>query len=231
MLLRKEKIYLMKDILIFGNSVFSKKLAYHIISAGKNNFVGFVVNKEYYNEAIFCDKKVYILEEIEHYFDMSNTGILPSIGYSNMNQHRKALFDYCHKNKYKIFSYIDDKIVNHAESIGEGNIIMDNVRLDHDCKIGDGNIIWPDTVISHDVNIGNYNCIAERATFGGVSSLGNYNFVGMASIISNNIQIGDMNLIGAGVLVRHSLSTHMVVSPAEERTIKANEKMLSWMLN
>ncbi len=220
----------MKDILVFGITVFSKKMFYHLLDSTDWRVAGFIVNKQYYDKSEFCGKKVFILETIKDNFDMSCTAILPSLGYSKMNQNRKGLFDYCHSNGYEIASYIDETIVNHAVSIGEGNIIMDHVRLDHDCQIGSGNIIWPDAVISHDVKIGDFNCIAERATFGGASVLGNYNFIGMAGIISNQIQIGDMNLIGAGAYVRQSLSKHMVVSPAEQRVVRANEKTLSWML-
>ncbi len=220
----------MKDILIFGTSVFSKKMAYHLADAGQANCVGFVVNEKYYGKPAFCGRNVYVLEKVESDFDMARTAILPALGYTRMNQGRKELFGYCHEKGYEIASYIDKEVVNHAKSIGEGNIILDHVRLDHDCEIGSGNIIWPDAVVSHDVKIGDFNCIAERATFGGVSSLGDFNFVGMAAIVSNQVQIGDKNLIGAGALVRQPLSTHMVVSPAESRVVQADEKMLTWML-
>ena len=220
----------MADILVFGTSVFSKKMAYHLEDVGQENCAGFVVHEKYYDKPVFCGRNVYILEQVKDYFDMAHTAILPALGYSQMNQGRKKLFDYCHENGYKIASYIAKEIVNHAKSIGEGNISLDHVRLDHDCEIGTGNIIWPDAVLSHDVKIGDFNCIAERATFGGISSLGNYNFVGMAAIISNQVQVGDKNLIGAGALVRQPLATQMVVSPAESRVVQADEKMLSWML-
>lgn len=220
----------MKNTLIFGTSVFSKNMAYHLAEVEKYNCAGFVVNRKYYNKKFFCDKKVYILEELEEHFERANIAILPTLGYSEMNRYRKELFDYCHEKKYEIASYIDETALNHAKFIGEGNIILDNVRLDYDCEIGDGNYIGHDVTVAHDVKIGNFNYISGRTGFGGSVFLGDYNFLGMSCLISNDINIGDKNLIGAGAYVRHSLCTHMVVTPAQERIIQTEDRILMWML-
>lgn len=220
----------MKNILIFGTSVFSKNMAYHLAETEKYNCVGFIVNKKYYDKKFFCNKKVYIMEELEDYFEKSKIAILPTLGYSEMNRQRKVLFDFCHEKEYEIASYIDETVLNHAKFIGEGNIIMDNVRLDYDCEIGDGNYIGHDATVAHDVKIGNFNYISGRTGFGGSVFLGDYNFLGMSSLIANDIKLGDMNLIGAGAYVRHSLCTHMVVTPAQERIVQTEDRMLMWML-
>ena len=142
----------------------------------------------------------------------------------------ELVVDFCHEKEYEIASYIDETVLNHAKFIGEGNIIMDNVRLDYDCEIGDGNYIGHDATVAHDVKIGNFNYISGRTGFGGSVFLGDYNFLGMSSLIANDIKLGDMNLIGAGAYVRHSLCTHMVVTPAQERIVQTEDRMLMWML-
>lgn len=222
---------LRKKVLIFGTTMFSKEMMNYILGDEESyEIVGFTVDKEYLKEEMFCNYRVYAFEELNTYFNMQEVGIIPSIGYSEMNDHRSEFFEKCKKNNYKIVSYIDKTVVNYAKSIGEGNIILDFVQLRHDCIIGDGNIIKGTSDIAHDAVVGNFNYFAGVDHIGGAIKIGDKNFFGISCIVKNEIEIGNKNLIGAGVYLSESLGEYTVVSPAKARIVQSSERMISMFL-
>lgn len=211
--------------------MFSKEMMNYILGDEEHyELVGFTVDRDYLKEEVFCDYKVYAFEELDTYFDMQEVGIIPSIGYSRMNEHRSEFFEKCKKHAYRIASYIDKTVVNYAKSIGEGNIILDFVQLRHDCIIGNGNIIKGTSDIAHDTIVGNFNYFAGVDHIGGAVKIGDKNFLGISCIIKNEIEIGNKNLIGAGVYLSETLEEYMVVSPAKSRIVKSSERMISMFL-
>lgn len=219
-----------KKVLIFGTTMFSKEMMHYLLNDGDWDIMGFTLDRNYQTENSFCGYSVYAFEDLENYFDMRNTQILPSIGYSQMNDHREHFFDICKQKKYQIASYIDKTVVNYSRSIGEGNIILDFVQLAHDCVIGTGNIIKGTSGFAHDSEVGDFNYFAGINHIGGAVKIGNKNFFGISCIIKSGTHIGNKNLIGAGTYVNTSLDEFTALSPAKARIVKSSERAISLFL-
>lgn len=219
-----------KKVLIFGTTMFSKEMMNYVLDDGGWDILGFTLDKKYKSEDFFCQYKVYAFEDLESHFDMNVVEIMPSIGYSEMNDHRERFFSTCKEKGYRIASYIDKTVINHAKSIGEGNIILDLVQLRHDCVIGNGNIIKGTSDFAHDSIVGDFNYFAGLDHIGGAAKIGNKNFFGISCIVKNQVEVGNKNLIGAGTYLAESLNQYMVVSPAQARIIKSSEHAMSLFL-
>ncbi|WP_285824207.1 hypothetical protein [Schaedlerella arabinosiphila] len=220
-----------KKVLIFGTTMFSKEMMHYLQKDDKWEILGFTLDRDYKKEEFFCDYKVYPFEDLEIYFNMENTEILPSIGYSGMNSHRKLFFEKCEKKGYKIASYIDRTAINYAKSIGKGNIILDFVQLGHECTLGTGNIIKGTCGFAHDSQIGDFNYFGGSDHIGGAVIVGNENFFGISCIIRSQIKIGNENLIGAGTYLSESIGKYTVVSPAKARIVKSSKRAISLFLD
>lgn len=220
----------MKKVLIFGTTMFSKEMKHYLLDDGDWEILGFTLDAAYKKEDIFCEYPVYAFEDLDKEFDMEQVEILPAIGYSQMNEHRKRFFDICDEKGYKIASFIDKTVVNLAKSIGRGNIILDFVQLRHDCVIGDGNIFKGTGDVAHDCIIGDFNYFAGLNHIGGAVEIGNSNFLGIACIVKNEVKIGNKNLIGAATYLAEDLDTYKVVSPIKNRIVKASERTIGLFL-
>lgn len=217
----------MNKVLIFGTTMFSKEMMYILQEDGGWQIEGFTLDQAYKTEEEFCGLPVFAFEMLDNIFDMSEVGILPTIGYSEMNDHRERFFKACESKGYMIHSYIDKTAIIHAKKIGSGNLIFDHVNLSYDSVVGKGNIFKGSAVIAHDSVVGDFNYFAGLNHIAGATIIGDKNFFGISSIVRSKGKIGNKNLIGAATYVNEELGKFMVVSQAKNRLVQSTQKAIS----
>ena len=187
-----------KQIVIFGDTIFSEELK-NIISleCGNDKVIAFTIDSKYKKSEEFCGLPIYPFEQLEQYIDVTNTEILLTIGYNNMNQLRKVKYEECKSRGFMVHTYISQKAIVYSDKIGEGCIIMPGVYIGPFCMLGNCNIIKACCSLPHHINIGNFNWIAGGCSYGGDVLQGNNCFVGIGSTIRNGISIADKTFVGA----------------------------------
>lgn len=220
----------MKKIIIFGTSAFSKLMKWYIENDSDNKICGFTLHSEYIQEDTFCQLPVYSFEDLEHLFPEKDFEILITIGYKQMNSIREAVFYECKKRGYKVAEFIHSSVTRYSDMIGEGNIILENVRIQPFSKVGNGNIIQHFTIISHEAVVGDFNYFAGNVHVAGLSKVGDRCFVGINGIIQNGVKLASYNLVGAGVCVGRDTEEYMVTAPMKTRCFKSSIRAMDLFL-
>ncbi len=220
----------MKKIVIYGTTVFSRELRYYIESDYQGEVVAFVLDREYIDVNEFDDLPIIPYEDLLTYYKKDEIEILISLGYSKMNDNRKAVFEKCKNDGWEIGSFIHSSALNLADYIGMGNIVMDKAEIRLHAKIGDGNILLPHVCVDHDNCVGNFNYFAGGCHVCGLTTIGNNNFLGANSILENGLTIQDYNLIGAGTCLSKDLGNENVVTSSAVKVRSLNKQAMDLLL-
>jgi len=199
-----------KKVIIFGTGTFGKRVKRHIDFEKTYEVAAFTVDAEYITENELMEIPVVPFEEIEENYSAEDYSILICVGYIDMNDGYKEVFDKVLKKGYSIESFISKYARVYSKIDGIGNIILPNAVVDFDVCMGNGNRIEINTLISHDTTIGNYNFISAQAGIAGNVVVGNNCYIGIGSIISNNISVADYTLVGAGTYINKSTQKYDV---------------------
>lgn len=206
----------MKKLLIFGNGSFARLMKWYIDNDDKREVVAFCCEEKYISDNTFCDLPIIPFEKVDNLYPKESYEILLGIGYSQMNNIRKRVFNECKAKGYKIASYFHSSTLIQTNNIGEGNIVLENTLIQPFVEVGQGNLIWYDISIAHDTVIGNFNTIAGKASLCGNVIIKDNCFIGNGSIVRDGIIINDFALVGAGTYIRKDFKEHEVISRAKD---------------
>lgn len=212
--MRTETERRMKKLVIFGINSEAKELR-HFAESDGYDVVAYTLDRQFITESEFNGRPLIAYEDLDSQYKKDEIGILIMIGYSNMNDNRKQIFERCQKDGWMLPSFVHSSVLNLSKSMGMGNIIFPSVELGQDTVLGDGNLINRHAIISHDASIGDFNYIAGSNHLCGFARIGNHNFLGTNSTIIDNCEIGNYNLLSAGVCLNVKLTDNqLVTSPA-----------------
>ncbi len=186
-----------ENILLFGTSEYSEYVYHTILKEGTINVLGFVVNRSHYKETEFNGLRVYVFEDLPDEFDMTDCGILITVGYTKMNSFREKVYYECKALNYRVASFISTRCVCDSGDMGEGCIVMPTAYVPPCTKIGKCNIINMATYISHTGIIGDFNWFAATIVMGGNIKMGSNCFIGMGCTLKNGITVGSKVFLGA----------------------------------
>lgn len=192
---------MIENIIIYGKSDFAKLMYHYLKNDSSYKVVAFCVDKEYFDENIYCNLPVIIFEDIDTTYPSLSHKVLVAVGYSNMRA-RKTMFEKIKNKKYKCINYISSKaIIDKTVSLGENNIILQNTVIEPFTQLGDNNIVWSSSNICHNVIIESHCFIAAQSLVGGFSIVKDDCFVGFNSTILQNVLLENETLVGAKALI------------------------------
>lgn len=194
----------MRNLIIFGDSLFAERISKYIIAEGKDKFVGFTQEKQFINREEINGYPVIPFENLKLVFSEDFELIL-GVGYSQMNTLREKIFHKCQSEGCKIATYISSNAMCYSDEIGDGNFICPGALIGPSCKIGNGNFIESCSVLSHDNQLGNYNFLSSNAIFGGGAKVEDRCFFGLNSTVKDNVSIASENLIGSASNITKSI--------------------------
>lgn len=217
-------------VVLFGTSSFSKLVKHYIQSDSDDTVVAFTVDREYISETEFDGIPVIPFDELESVFSKAEMKIIVTCGYKKLNQTRKDVFARCISQGYQIDGYIHSTAKIETEQIGQGNIILPNVRIAPFAKIGNGNIFFNEVIVNHETCVGDFNYFAPGFICGGLCTIGNCNFFGLGSILRDAIGVGNSNLVGASAYLPKSIGSNQLVRPAKTSIESVDERILQNLL-
>ena len=197
----------MKEVLLFGISELSERIAYYI-DCGESvkpfSVKGFVIDDDYYSADNFAGKKIYRYSEAKKKF-LQTAGVIICVGYKNMNENRKKIFCRLRDDGWDIESFISAQTVIHTDDIGTGNIFLCKSLIEFKSSLGDCNI-FDSAHLGHHSRVGNFNFFCYSAVTGGNVTVGDCCFLGMNATIRNGITLLDKTLVGAGCYLSRDTS-------------------------
>ena len=204
-----------KKTIIFGTTHFAKMLYYYISEDGQG-VSAFTVDGRYITKDLDFPCEVIPFEQLSEVYPPYECEVLPVVGYFDMNDRRKQIFQKIRQAGFKIGSYIHPTAcIAKNSKYGDGLIALEQAVIQPFVNLGDGNVLWSNANISHNSEIGNFNWFAPNASLAGDVVVGNNCFFGNNCSVKNGITVGDYTLVGAGSYVRKSTSAHQVIKASK----------------
>ena len=217
----------MKDVVIIGNTDYSKMLMDYLKDDGINT-CAFAVNEPYIKEKYIFEIPVLPIEHLLENFNPTTTTLYMGIGYTKLGTIKKNLFDVCKSYGYSFENYIHKTAcIDSGAILGEGNVIFEGVTVQKYTSIGNANLFFSNSTIMHNDNVGSYNTFGAGSVLNGFVNVGECNFIGANATLRNNISIGNLNLIGAGVYLNKRIENNTVVKLPTAIHIEGSMKFAS----
>ena len=212
-------------IIILGTSHFSEYVYKTIKIEDSADVVAFCVDRQYIDKKEFMGLHIVAFEDLDKLYDMSKYEVLITVGYSNMNDNRKFIFNKCIEKGYKIHTYKSSRAMIDSDRIGTGSIIMPRVYVSPSIEIGKCCVINVDTIIGHNSTIGDFIWFSGNVTMGGDVKVGNNCFIGMSCTLKNGINIAERTFVGANSYLADNTKrgmAYMGIPAVNNRKIKSD---------
>ena len=211
----------MKKIVVFGIGDFSDIIVDMIQNKLDLSVEGFVIDDEYYANNIWKGKPVVPLSRIKENYPKENYSIVLGMIGDRLFDLRAVKFRYLKELGYKIENIIHPSATISYETIGEGNIFLENSCVAFGSVIGDGNIFWPLSCVNHHGKIGSFNNLSPSVSLAGGVTVGDHCFLGCNSTYNNRIIVHDYTFVGAGSYISCNTEPYGVYVPP--RAIKLSK--------
>ncbi len=195
----------MKEVLLFSTNELAQRINYYIYNGDSitpMTVKGFLIDDAYYKETALDGKKIFRYSEAKEKF-AGKIPVIVCIGYSNMNENRKIIFNRLLADSWNIESYISLQATLESNDMGIGNIFFGKSSLGFKSRIGNGNI-FDNGFFNHHSVMGDFNFLCAGAIFGGNVKIGSFCFIGLNSTIKDSVTIHDKTLIGAACYLNRS---------------------------
>lgn len=216
-----------EQVVIVGNSHFSELIYEHIKQDTNWEVLAFSANRAYIQESMLSGIPVVPIEKLDERYNTDDIKLVLAVGYGNMNQTRKKLYEECSQKGFSFLNYIHSSVLcSQKIEWGSGNIVFPGVSIDSFVKIGNGNIVLPQVMVGHDVNVSNFCTLSGGTRLGGSVSVGDETFIGMAAVIKDQVTVGANVFIGATSYVHKNVKDGRCVMPPQSKYLNERESAI-----
>lgn len=210
----------MEKWLVVGNGNYARMMKRYMELSCKN-IAAYVVSSKYIESQYMDDIPVMPMEQIEKYFLPSDVRLVMGIGYRQMGNIRKQVFNQCRSLGYSFYNYIHPTaIIEKNAIVGEGNNILEGVIIEESVKIGNANLIFGGSIIAHETQVGDFNSFSVRSVIAGCTIITNNCFIGAGATIRDHITVNEYSLIGAGSYVSCDTEAYSVLAAPQSTLLK-----------
>ena len=211
----------MKPVVMIGNSSYAKMMNQYRKLTGLNPVCAYAVDEQYIKEQEIDGAQVISFEAMRKQFPCKDCDLMMGIGYRQMAQIRKRIFEQCKLWGYHFENYIHPSaIISPDACLGEGNNILEGVIIEVGCSIGNANLFFGGSMVGHDCYVGDYNTFAGRSMTAGAVTIKNNCFLGVLSAVKDHVVFQDYVLLGAAAYGFKSMEAYSVIEPAKSRILE-----------
>lgn len=215
-------------LIIYGNG----KIARIVYQYIKKRFevVSFTVQNDLLTETTMEGLPIRPFENIEHELPPAGHAMLIAVGYVQMNGIRRQKYEEAKTKGYTLANYVHPSVQRHDDvSIGEGNIILDQVSIQPGVRLGNNNFIWSNAVIAHGCAVENDCWITSGVTIAGDATIKSGCFLGINSSVNHDLKLEEKTFVGANSLVSRSTEPGSVhITGAAEKHRLDSDRFLSF---
>jgi sugar O-acyltransferase (sialic acid O-acetyltransferase NeuD family) len=193
----------MKKIVIFGASDAAELAHYYFTRDSDHSVEAFAVDAAYLpGQSRFCGLDVVPFEGIEKVFPPDQYALFIALGYSHLNEARKAKYFAAKSLGYELVSYVSSKatILNDF-AIGDNCFILEDNTVQPFVSIGNNVTLWSGNHIGHHSRIDDHCFLASHIVVSGRVHVGSSCFIGVNATLRDHVSIGEKSIIGAGALI------------------------------
>jgi sugar O-acyltransferase (sialic acid O-acetyltransferase NeuD family) len=191
-----------KPVVIFGTGDFARVACVYLRQDSPREVAAFTVTHEYLERDELLGLPVVPFEGLTETHPPDSYAMLVAIGFSKVNQARRAWYLRCKELGYELITYVSSQAsLLLPPEIGDNCFVFENNVIQPFVKIGDNVVLWSGNHIGHDSTIGSHCFIASHAVVSGNVTIGESCFVGVNATFRDGIEIAPECVIGAGALV------------------------------
>lgn len=211
----------MKNLVIIGNGSYSAMMKRYIELTDFGSVLAFAVDEKCIRESVLEGSPVIPLETLRNEFPPEKVELIMGIGYTQMGQIRKEIFETCKIWGYQFANYIHPTAILEKNVIlGEGNNILEGVILEESVRLGNANLLFGGSMIAHETTVGNYNTFSVKAVVAGAATIRDNCFLGASSAVKDHVTLKDYVLIGATAFAFKDMEEYSVVVPARSMVLE-----------
>lgn len=189
-------------LVIFGLGDSAELAHYYFSTEGRYQVVAFALDAEFIKESTFLDLPVTPFDGVCGKYPPSDHDMFIALGYSNINQLRKAKYEAARAAGYRLASYVSPRAsILNEDRIGDNCFIFEDNTIQPFVTIGNNVVLWSGNHIGHHSSIGDHCFIASHVVVSGRVTIGEACFLGVNATIRDHISIGPRCVIGAGALL------------------------------
>lgn len=211
----------MKEIVIIGNGSYARMMNQYLKMSGRDMVCAYAVDSKCIEAPEIDGIKVISFEQLKDEFPCEKYDLIMGIGYVQMAQIRKRIFEQCKSWGYHFENYIHPTaIISPDAKIGEGNNILEGVIVEAGVTIGNANLFFGGSMVGHESRVGDYNTFAGKSMVAGLVTVGNNCFLGVSSAVKDHVVLKDFVLLGAMAYGYKDMEEYSVVVPAKSEILK-----------
>lgn len=211
----------MKKIIIVGNGTYAQMMKKYIDLTSFGEVCAYAVDQDFIHEKELDKVRVISFDEMKEQFSCEDVALVMGIGYTQMSNVRKRVFEQCKAWGYNFENYIHPTaIVAPDIIIGEGNNILEGVLIEAGCSIGNANLLFGGSMLGHDSCVGNYNTFAGKSMIAGCVTVKNNVFLGVSSAVKDHVTLNNYVLLGAMAYGYKDMEEYAVAVPAKSVVLK-----------
>lgn len=211
----------MKEIVIIGNGSYARMMNRYLKLTEDVKVHAYAVDEQYIEEPEIDGIKVISFQQLRRDFPFEIYDLIMGIGYAQMSQIRKRLYEQCKLWGYHFQNYIHPSaIISPDIKMGEGNNILEGVIMEVGVSIGNTNLFFGGSIVGHESNIGNYNTFSINAKIAGQVTICDNCFLGIASVVRDSVELSNFTLIGAGAYCSKNMEEYSVLVPPKSKILE-----------
>lgn len=208
-----------EGLVIIGNSSYAHMMKRYLESSGFT-VMAYAIEREYISEGQMGQLPVVPLDDLKGLMPVERTRLIMGIGYRQMGNIRKKVFNRCKVMGYKFANYIHPTaIIEKNVVLGEGNNILEGVILEESVVIGDGNLLFGGCMVAHESYLGDFNTLSVKSVVAGCTEIKNNCFIGAGAVLKDHIVVDDYGLVGAGAYAWKNLDKFQIFVPARSEIL------------
>jgi sugar O-acyltransferase (sialic acid O-acetyltransferase NeuD family) len=192
----------MRPLVIFGAGEAAQLAYYYFTTDSDYQVVAFTVDSVYVKESELFGLPVIPFEDICSRFQPKTYEFFVAMGYSKLNELRKARYLAAKAIGYRLASYVSSRasILNHG-MIGDNCFVLEDNTIQPFALIGNNVTLWSGNHIGHHSTIHDHCFIASHVVISGGVEIGEACFIGVNATLRDHIKVGEKCVIGAGALL------------------------------
>jgi sugar O-acyltransferase (sialic acid O-acetyltransferase NeuD family) len=191
-----------RDLVIVGAGDVGELAHYYFSRGDSHRPVAFSVDAQYVKGDTFCTLPVVAFEELAGRFGPEANDLFVAIGYTHLNEGRKAKYLAARAQGYTLPSYVSPRatVLNDGR-IGDNCLILEDNTIQPFVTIGNNVTLWSGNHIGHHSRIGDHCFITSHVVVSGGVTIGECCFVGVNATLRDRIVVGERCVIGAGAIL------------------------------
>ena len=221
----------MKQVIIFGNSLFAELYYDCLTHDSPYEVAAFTVDRKYMTSERLFGLPVVPFEDIETIFPPSHYTMIISVSFQKVNRLREEKYLQAKAKGYELISYTSSKATTWRGLVtGDNCTIGTNSCVEPFARIGNNVTVTNSVIIGHHVVLNDHSFVAPGAVILGGVTVGSHCLIGANATIKEGVTIAPECIIGTGVsITKNTQERGVYFNQPPELYAKRSDELRDWL--